>query len=171
MARGRTSGRGNRLAKTWSRFGFSGVAVSGAQSILGSVTFTTGSGLEATILRSRGQCLLACTPNAVADVEVIGLGIIVVSESAFAAGAASLPGPIADISSDSWLYHSLHGFDAVAATAGDGQSITLNERVEIDSKAMRRLPEGNVVVFMAEALVGSMVDVAATGGLAILLGT
>ncbi len=124
---------------------------------------------DVTLLRSRGQVWVTATPDAAGDFVVAAFGLIVVHGNALTAGGASLPGPIENIDAD-WLWHQFVHLDAVSVSASDGQSIGLNARIEIDSKAMRRVPRTHVVVLMAELSGSAMASVTAAGAFRLLFG-
>jgi hypothetical protein len=72
----------------------------------------------------------------------------VVSDDAFAAGAASIPGPFSDASSDLWL---VHRYLYSSTVFGTGVGISHpTEGVEIDSKAMRKMHDEVTLAFMVE---------------------
>ena len=148
-----------------------GTVLTTTQGSLGSLELTEGTLGEATLLRSRGNLLIVCEPNAATDVEVVGLGIAVVTAAALGVGGLSLPGPIADQGFDGWLWHQYVPFDSVSLTAGDPQAMTVNARVEIDAKAMRKLPVDYAIVLIGELSTGDMGTVTVTGGLRFLLGS
>ena len=78
------------------------------------------------------------------------IGMCVVSDAAIAAGAASIPGPITDADDDLWMYwRSFQGSVTVGAIAGD--VVTLAQLEHTESKAMRRIQEGQQLAIMAEA--------------------
>ena len=78
------------------------------------------------------------------------MGICVVSDAAVTAGAASLPGPITDLDDDLWLFWtSMHAITTVGATALNVQNLT-NPLVHVESRAMRRVVEGQQLAIMGE---------------------
>ena len=167
----RPLGRGARLRKTWCRVNFPAVGLTTTQAVLASCGVSELSAIDATVLRTRGDLLIAAIPDASTDSDVVGLGMAIVTDNARAAGGTSLPGPINDESSDVWFWHRYVPLDAVSLTAGDPTAITLNVRVEIDSKAMRKLVADQDAVLMAELVSGAFQNVAILGGIAVLLGT
>ena len=71
------------------------------------------------------------------------------SDQALAAGAASIPGPIADGDNDGWFWHRFLFIQAVTATIADGVNASCaSVEYEIDSKAMRKWDVG------AQSIVG-----------------
>ncbi len=167
----RPLGRGARLRKTWCRVEQVGIGVGTNQAEMMGCVAAEASGLETTILRTRGHYMLTGTPDAVTDSDVLALGIAVVPETSRAIGGLSLPGPIADINSDIWLWWAGIPLDALTLTGADPQSITTNFRGEIDSKGMRKMPSDSAVVLMAELSAGTFASVFFTGSVQFLLGT
>ena len=110
-----------------------------------------------TIIRTRGELLLVLTTASVAGAGFTGaFGIGIASSPAVAAGIGSLPTPIAEEGDENWLYHRY--FSLVAGGVIDGTASTDSEqplssvlRVEVDSKAMRKFPDGTTVYCALEA--------------------
>jgi len=141
------------------------------QSVIASITLAEASLLDATVLRTRGELIVVAIPDAATDSDVLGLGLIVVSAAALSVGGTSVPGPIADVSNDGWLWHRFVGLDAAGDTAVDASSNASVVRVEIDAKAMRRMPQDWALVLMGELTSGDFAQVTVTGGVRTLLGT
>ncbi len=154
MARGRQFSGGRRRPVTWA------IGPSSSQQLVsatGKILWTTsivgaGEALERTIMRIRGGGLFSVhAATAAQDGYEVGLGIGLVSEQAFTAGAASIPGPLTDRDWDGWIWHSMTTCRASTATIADGvNSSPAAWRFEIDSKAMRKWDSG------ADALVGML---------------
>jgi len=155
---------GSRGVKEWGGGPFAEQALSITQGLLATF-FEAGS--PSTILRIRGQFVVKGTPDAVTDDDVVGLGLIVISEAAAVAGGASVPGPINDEGSP-WIWHQY-----VPLVAGQaallGQDIGSIVRVEIDSKAMRKLGINERLALVGELTTGSYAAVSVTGGFRILV--
>ena len=94
-------GRGPRRSYDWAGMFFGPTTLAATQVILGSALIDNE---PVTVMRVRGNILVKGTPDAVADDNVVGLGLIVLQSQAFTAGGASVPGPIADPSAP-WLWH------------------------------------------------------------------
>ncbi len=110
--------------------------------ILASVALSN-PGIGETVRRTRGW-FSAITDQSAALEDVLGaIGFAVVTDLAFAAGAASIPGPVTDASDDGWFVW--EGF----ANRQDG-NIGIVAGHQFDSKAMRRIEEGSIVVMMGE---------------------
>ena len=161
--------RGRPMAKHWHLLSASGqTSVGTTQASLAS--FVPAVGLAAqTLLRSRGELLLVGTPDATTDSDVIGLGLLVAQIAAINAGGTSLPGPIND-PGVAWLWYALIALDSGANTAKTATSLTSNHRIEVDSKAMRKKPDGMGVVLVGEATSGDYAAVTVTGAIRLLFG-
>ena len=169
MARG--SSRATRLSKTWSGAIWDSVALTTTQAALANVTLLEGAGQDATVLRSRGDLIIQGVPDAASDREIAAFGIGIVQANALAIGGTSLPSPVGDIGWDGWLWHRFVALEGNPLTAADPQAILLNRIIEIDSKAMRRLPQDSAVVLVGELSVGSFAFTVTSGGIRWLLGT
>ena len=162
MARGRST----RMAKVWQgAFNTANISLGTTQvNVLQSVE----SDLNQTLLRVRGNILVSATPNAATDIGIVAFGLVVVSSQAANAGGVSLPGPIADIEAD-WLWHTFVSMDAIILTVADANARLVVHRVEIDAKAMRKIPGDSVVVLVGETTAIGFPDVDALAGMRFLL--
>ena len=105
-----------------------------------------------TIVRMRGSVLLRVSAvGAAPAVSFLTMGIKLVTASALAIGLTAIELPSDEIGSD-WIWWSsrpFHNTTALAAVAGDdGEGLVT--RVEIDSKAMRKVTPNKVLVFVAQ---------------------
>ena len=156
MARRRRFGsvRGGQSARrrtSWS-IGPEGILSPASTAVSG---FATGVGPSLpglTIVRVRGELFLHLLTSSVAQGGFQwAAGLAVVTAKAFGIGATAIPGPFTDIEWDGWLWHS----QGVLKGAGSTLSESLGgwvQRVEIDSKAMRKLPEETILVGMLETV-------------------
>ena len=149
--RGFSPRRGTRRATDWG-FGTGGVAVTSI-SASGKAFVGAGYGLTTqnpvTLIRTRGEVeMFLKTGGTVGDGFRGAFGIAKASSVAFAAGIASLPGPISEINWDGWLYHRFFGVHIQDTTDFNGPATSL--RFEIDSKAMRKLEVEDTVYAMLE---------------------
>ncbi len=107
-----------------------------------------------TTVRLRGNAYVHLDPGAVGDSMVVGLGLVIVSADAFAAGAASMPSPIDDLDW-AFLWHQLFILGpSIGSTEGD-QSLDQIMRVVIDAKAQRKNTPGEVLAFIWDAVIDS----------------
>ena len=146
----------------------SGVTLTGTQGAIVSIGIAE-SAIRETLLRTRGNILIQGTPDAAGDVEVVGLGLIVVHSNAVTAGGLALPGPIEDDGAD-WLWHQYVPLDAITLTSADPNARSVVVRVEVDAKAMRRVPSDHEVVLMGELSTTSFASVTALAGIRMLFG-
>ena len=100
-----------------------------------------------TIVRTRGYVNLLSDQQIATEAQSIAYGEIVVSDVALAAGVASVPTPITD-SQSNW-----HVFEGLANRFILGTAVGFmeagRERI-IDSKAMRKVAEGQDIITVAE---------------------
>ncbi len=108
--------------------------------LLGSFVATTADG---TVLRTHVE--LGVGSDTTGEWQIGAFGLIVVSETAFLAGAASIPGPSTDASDSGWFVH-----QPILAQTTTGTTGRDTRYWTIDSKAMRKFPLGTRVVIMVE---------------------
>jgi len=134
----------------------------GAKALLATFTLTN-PGISETVRRTRGRFEVLSDQGSLIEAQDGALGMIVVSDRAVAAGAASIPGPITDASDEGWfvwegfVQHSREVLAGSVSGGGPGSS-----PYAFDSKAMRKVAEGFTIAVMAEAT-------AASGGIVIAL--
>ena len=102
---------------------------------------------KATIVRIRGQLSIYLSAvGAALDVDLFAFGIGLVSDQAFAAGAASVPDPFDDSSWDGWMYHRFGSVASEAAAIASGVEGMRVFRDTVDSKAMRKWGANQTVI-------------------------
>ena len=105
-----------------------------------------------TIVRIRGMLNFIPTDISVDRNSFGAFGICIVNGEAFDAGIASVISPWTESFDDRWLYHtywsSLFRTDIVGTDAG--ASAHASDQIVIDSKAMRKFSEGDVVISVIE---------------------
>ncbi len=107
-----------------------------------------------TVVRTRGEVSVRPTLTN-ADLSLVGAwGLAVVTDRAFAAGQASIPGPFTDAGWDGWFawgsFSQRWDFsDATGARFGD-------RAYPVDSKGMRKITDDETVVLMAESFSGAV---------------
>ena len=128
--------------------GVRAISASGA-SFVGSAIQPTVEAL--TCIRIRGRLswhLKSAAANGDGFAGAFAIGIA--SFAAVTAGVASVPTPITDRGSENWLYWaaiSVHGATSGSLTAVPG---ALSERIEVDTKAMRRFPSDMAIYAMID---------------------
>ena len=123
------------------------VIASGAATII----HTVSAGLLAlrpfTIVRTLLSYQLESDQAAAIEHQMAGTGVAVVSDQAVAVGVTAVPTPTTDMGSDLWFIHQLIFGDESALTDRT-RSAT---RVLVESKAMRKVQDGEDIVHVIEA--------------------
>jgi len=109
-----------------------------------------------TIVRTRGVLYARSDQTAATEQFGIAVGSMVASDEAVAIGVTAVPNPASNPSSDLWYLHELMFGDVSVATVVGFQSIG-KERI-IDSKAMRKVEEGQDAVTVLETCVESNLE-------------
>ena len=129
------------------------VAAGSTKVLLGSLSLSNPN-IDETILRTVGV-LSIITDQAVADEAQQGaFGMILVTDRAIAAGAASIPGPVSDSGDDGWFVHVpfLEHF-TLATAVGFQHNAARNYK--FDMKGRRRAQEGQAIALMVETTAAS----------------
>ncbi len=107
-----------------------------------------------TIVRTRGTISIAPQSGS-ADLDIVGAwGAAIVSDQAFAAGQASIPGPFDEAGWDGWYAWGSFSYQ-VEFFDSTGVQAPWDRMWEIDSKAMRKITDNETIVFMVESNVGA----------------
>ncbi len=107
-----------------------------------------------TVLRTRGELVITADQASSSERQWAAYGFAVVSDQAAAIGVSAIPTPVTDQGSDLWfVYQALinaYEFQTAASTTPIGK------RYSFDSRAMRKVEDGQDVVEVAEmSLAGS----------------
>jgi len=139
------------------------VVAAGTKVLLGTLVLTN-PGINEVIRRSRGRFLVTSDQATAYEGTLFAWGMIVVTDLAIAAGAASIPGPLTDASDDGWFVWEPYPILAGSTDGGSSSSNSAQFRpTDFDSKAMRRVPEGFGIAIMGEVtLVGVEVTIGAS---------
>ena len=144
----RVRGRAGRAPDyEWAAIGTKASAIdlaTGTKSLGGSLLAVAGPG---TFVRIRGQVYCQLDAGAVDERALICFGVILVSNEAAAAGAASVPGPFTDGDAD-WMWHGFLSVSSLAESAIFGDAAF--DRVIVDTKAMRKVKSSQSLIFVAE---------------------
>jgi len=104
-----------------------------------------------TLVRVRGSLEAVIQSSNVAGSGFhCAIGIGIVNEMAFTVGATAVMEPITDADWDGWLYHRFFDLHVGDQTAGDIQERPV--QFEVDSKAMRKLKQDDVVFAIVEVV-------------------
>ena len=110
---------------------------------------------RATIVRIRGSLMLRLIlATSVGDGFHGAIGLGVTTNEAFTAGAASIPGPVTQADWGGWMWHSFFQVLGIAAQSSGqdtARNITADIRMDIDSKAMRKFEDEQVLFGMVES--------------------
>jgi len=153
FVRGRPS---TRRATAWG-FGPGGTSFtaisSSASAFIGSAIVPTEEGM--TIVRIRGDMVIGLTlATGAVDGFTGAVGIGVTTAVAVTGGIGSVPTPITEQDWDGWMWHQfIQVFGPVASSTDIAPAVT-SQRVSIDTKAMRKLPD-EMIVYAALELVES----------------
>jgi len=137
--------RNVRHNNAWSgvvRAGFDTVAAN-TKTLLSSLVLSN-QGIDETILRVVGSITVASDQVGAIEEQIGGVGLIVVTDLALAAGAASIPGPSTDVKDDGWFCHQL--FANISSNTGDRQAV----HFDFSSKGRRVVETGKSVALMVE---------------------
>jgi len=155
MAQRRRFAQAQRRQTTWSV----GPDEVGGQTIAstGSQLATTGAQLvisSATLVRIRGRLDLTLDTFGTANDGYAGaVGICIVSENAFGIGVTAVPTPVTDEGWDGWIWHQYFNVHSVTATVADGSNaVAVVRSIEVDSKAMRKWKQTDIMCVSLEAL-------------------
>jgi len=117
---------------------------------------------ELTVMRTRGlfDIFLQTIPAADGDGFAGAVGIGKTTLKAFTAGIASMPVPLGDMEWDGWMWHSFFSVH-MGETAGVSGGVEMSQRIEVDSKAMRKFDDQEVLYAAVEVVeTGSAVAIA-----------
>ncbi len=118
-----------------------------------------------TIVRTHLEIALRSDQAAAIETQTAALALAVVSDQASAIGVTALPTPITDMGSDLWFLYQLMFADESNLTdrTRNGQFYS------VDSKAMRKVEDGQDIVMVAEQAITNGVEVSVGGRLLIKL--
>ena len=140
--------RTKRPGGTWSRLIIEPVAVPAASKVLASVGLLSNPGIGETIRRTLGGVYVTSDQNAAVENQHGAAGMIVVSDLAIAAGAASIPGPATDSDDDGWFVW--QGFSQRLLFGTNTGFRDAGRWYPYDSRGMRRTEEGFGFAIMFE---------------------
>jgi len=101
-----------------------------------------------TIVRTRLYADVSSDQVAATEHQFTAVGFCVVSDQATAIGVTAVPTPVTDLGSDLWFMHQwLSSEITVVSAVGLAQ---ISEQFQFDSRAMRKVEEGQDVVLVKE---------------------
>ncbi len=104
-----------------------------------------------TLVRTRGHVLHYLESSAaISDGFNGAFGIGIVTAQAFAIGVTAMPGPVAELDWDGWLFHQFYTIRGLFVTTPGQSQGPAFIRFDVDSKAMRKVDENEVIFAMYE---------------------
>ncbi len=132
--------------KSWSSLLSVVQSISSDSTVLGS---SLAFAIPATILRCRGQIAVGMDESKqVNDTCKLAFGLAMISTDAFAAGAGSVPDPAGEADFPWLWWYEVHLNNFVAAASESGGLYQV--RIELDSKAMRKVKPGESLAFITQ---------------------
>ena len=162
FSQGRTSGK--RRQTGWEAGPGSLTMAEGTLS--GSGNLIIGSGIAPvvdglTLVRTRGDITMGLrTAGSVGDGFLVGVGIGIVTNDAFAVGVTAVPSPIDDMDWDGWLFHKLVNLFTVVGTEDNPVTAA---RIDVDSKAMRKIGINETMYLSAQGVEVGVATMAIAG--------
>ena len=130
-----------------------GVIAGTGKTLWGAGTVTTES--QVTIVRLRGMISMRLILSTSAGDGFHGaVGIGIATSAAFAIGVTALPGPITNVEWGGWMWHQFFqslGVAVQSVGADVPRNTTADLRIPIDSKAMRKFGQDQVLFGMYES--------------------
>ena len=132
-----------------------GVGGTAVAALINDTPIFLGSGVQPqvdglTLVRTRGLFSIELDVITAAGDGFFGaVGIGICTNAAFAAGIASVPSPIAEQGWDNWLYYQFFSVHGGVNAADD--SFSSSSKIEIDSKAMRKVTADETIFAVLEA--------------------
>ena len=154
MARNRVARRSSPSNRAWGGISDLANAIGGSSKVLlGSLTLSN-PGIDETMLRVVGVLSVLSDQVAASEVQHGAFGMIVVTDTALAAGAASIPGPVTDIADDGWFVHVpfVNQFSLLSSVGFEGNSSTSRY---FDFKSKRIVHDGQSIAIMVENIGGT----------------
>ncbi len=104
-----------------------------------------------TLLRAVGSWLVRSDQSAATEIFQGNVGACVVSDQAVAIGVTAVPTPATDLASDLWFFHRM--WPGSVDLIGTSWSAT-HDPQPYESKAMRKVEDGQDIVYVVEAGIG-----------------
>jgi len=103
-----------------------------------------------TIIRTRLNWHVSTDQEIGDEIQQVAMGIAIVSDQALAIGVTAVPTPFTDISSDLWFLHDIIAMRNLLVGAGATFLNPLGINKDVDSRAMRKVEEGQDLAFSLE---------------------
>jgi len=110
-----------------------------------------------TVIRVRGVATIKSDQVVATEAQSGAVGFVVVSDQAVAIGVTAVPTPITDAESDLWLMYQMLKSEFVLAS-GASIDAAAGHTVLVDSRAMRKVEEGQDLIAVVESDVSGTTD-------------
>ncbi len=146
---GRRSSRTSDWSEGYFATTYTAVPAASAVLLISTSAAQFGGLTPATLIRSRGWFSFRSDQNDLTEFQIGAVGMAIVQERARAAGIASIPRPVSEMTSDEFFY--IRGFSEVFThnTSVGFDSIGASG-FEVDSKAMRKITDIEALVVTVE---------------------
>ncbi len=160
----RAVSRGARRETEWFSIPWTTTAMAAGGGTLISVLNAAALGvIPFTVIRTHLVVHITSDQVSADEVQMAAIGMAVVSAQASAAGVGSIPTPLTELSSDLWYVHQMliNDWAFITGAGFDGRA---GYQYQIDSKAMRKVEDGEDIVIVGEA------DLALGSGVVVRMG-
>ncbi len=125
--------------------------VSGSSAALVSVLNAAALGLRPfTIIRSHLEALIISDQQGATESQISAVGIAIVGDQATTIGITAVPRPASDAGSDLWFLHQWMLNDFTRGSDATGFQSNAGTHYSIDSKAMRKVEDGQDLALVLE---------------------
>jgi len=167
MARNHRIVRGRKRDTLWAGIGGTAttIAAGGSRVITNSASASLLALRPFTIVRTHLEILLRTDQDVANEDQFAAAGVCVVSDQAFTIGVTAVPNPAGDASSDLWLLHQWLIGSNWRGSGGVDIAGQRGKTYSVDSKAMRKVEEGQnlIVVLETDPVVGNGVTILMAG--------
>ncbi len=127
------------------------VSLAAGNKVLAAAIVLDNQGIDETILRTIGSISVGSDQSAATEFQLGAVGFCLVTDTALAAGIASIPDPVTDVEDDIWFVHKSFSREFLFGTAV-GFAPDFMETFTFESRAKRIFHTGNsIAVVVANA--------------------
>ena len=140
--------RSQRSPGTWARFHFVNTTLSAGSKILLGSFVPSNPGIDETVRRVIVTTRIQSDQAAANEPQEAAIGLWVANDVGVALGVTALPGPLTDLSDDGWFLW--QGLLSANTLTGDTGTDTMFHVQQFESRAMRKIEEGQRVAILVE---------------------
>ena len=160
-------GRGTKRSSLWLGFAAGTTTLTASSATLINVLNAGALALRPfTVVRTHLNVSVASDQSAASELMIGAMGTIVVKTSATGIGITAVPSPITDINDDWFVFQGFSNRYEFLSAVGAAR---VDVQYEIDSKAMRKVDDGDDIVLVAEMQTGVGALIQITGRMLIKL--